>query len=76
MVGKAVSLLFSPITKLFEYRVLGTLQDPKVEPLYLIPRVLLLPLRPLRSLLDLVPPAKPGLNEINPNLEPEPEPEG
>jgi hypothetical protein len=46
-----VSFALMPITKLFEYKVTGTLADPKKEPLY-IPKFLMMPLHPLRTLKD------------------------
>ncbi|HXG47954.1 MAG TPA: AsmA-like C-terminal region-containing protein [Methylomirabilota bacterium] len=55
-VGLLVSKVFWPLTKLFEYRLSGTLNEPKAEPLYVPTKLLLLPLNPvkgLRELLDL-----------------------
>ena len=53
--GPLVSLAFWPVSKLFEYKVTGSLDQPKTEPLYLLPKILLLPLHPLRTLKGLVP---------------------
>lgn len=60
MFGRLFSLALWPVTKLFEYKVTGTLAKPKVEPLYFLPRLLQIPLHPLRTLGDLWPdrPAK------------------
>lgn len=60
MFGRLFSLALWPVTKLFEYKVTGTLAQPKVEPLYFLPRLLQIPLHPLRTLGDLWPgrPAK------------------
>src|ERR1044072_1534104 len=44
-IGPIVSLVFSPLSKLFEYRVTGTLHEPQKEPLY-IPKPFLFPLHP------------------------------
>jgi len=49
-VGFVISKLFWPVTKIFEYKVTGTLSEPKAEPLYVIPKVLLMPFHPLKSL--------------------------
>ncbi len=52
VVGPLVSTVFWPVTKLFEYRVHGTLGEPRSEPVYLLPKLMLLPLRPLRTIKD------------------------
>jgi hypothetical protein len=54
VVGPLVSTALWPVSKLFEYRVTGTLKNPKSEPVY-VPKILLMPLRPLRSLEELIP---------------------
>ena len=58
VIGPLVSLVLSPLTKLFEYRVTGTLQEPQKEPLY-IPKPLMFPLRPLQTLKELFTEEKP-----------------
>jgi len=59
LVGPVVSTVLWPVTKLFEYKVTGSLGDPKAEPVYLVPKVLLLPFQfpfhPLRTLKELLP---------------------
>jgi hypothetical protein len=54
----AIGLLFSkllwPVTKLFDYRIAGTLDHPKTEELYIISRVLMMPLHPLKMLKELM----------------------
>ena len=59
LVGPVVSTVLWPVTKLFEYKVTGSLGDPKAEPVYLIPKVMLLPFQlpfhPLRTLKGLLP---------------------
>jgi hypothetical protein len=57
VVGPLLSTALWPVSKLFEYKISGTLQQPRTEPVY-IPKVLLTPLHPFRSLEDL-------LNETN-----------
>jgi hypothetical protein len=49
-VGKLVSTALWPVSKLFEYKVTGTLADPKPEPVYLIPKMFLAPLHPMRAI--------------------------
>ncbi len=48
--GPLFGLILRPLTKLFEFRVTGTLDEVKAEPLY-VPKFLLLPLRLLRGIL-------------------------
>jgi AsmA-like C-terminal region len=51
-VGPVISTVFYPVTKLFEYKITGTLKEPKHEPVY-VPKFLLMPLHPIRSLEDI-----------------------
>ena len=53
VVGPLLSTALWPVSKLFEYKISGTLRQPQTEPVY-IPRVLLTPLHPLRSLEDML----------------------
>ena len=54
--GKAVSLLFSPLTKTFlNTKQKETLKKPNLEPIYILPRLLQIPLTPWRSLKELFP---------------------
>jgi hypothetical protein len=53
-VGPLISTIFTPVTKVFEYKITGTLEDPKKEPVY-VPKLLLLPLHPIRTLEGLMP---------------------
>jgi hypothetical protein len=59
LVGPVVSTVLWPVTKLFEYKVSGSLGDPKTEPVYLVPKVVFLPFQlpfhPLRALRGLFP---------------------
>ncbi|MGE3312116.1 MAG: AsmA-like C-terminal region-containing protein, partial [Limisphaerales bacterium] len=50
--GPLFGLILRPLTKLFEFRITGTLSDVEAEPLY-VPKFLLLPLQPLRLLFGL-----------------------
>ena len=51
--GRALSFALSPLSKLFEYKVSGTLGQPKLEPLYFIPKVLLFPFNPYKGIKEL-----------------------
>ena len=55
VVGPVVSTVLWPVSKLFEYKITGTLKNPKSEPVYYVPKLLLLPLHPFRSLEELFP---------------------
>ncbi len=55
LVGPLLSLALSPFTKLFEYKVSGTLADPKSEPLYDVTKLLMIPLNPVQTFRDMVP---------------------
>jgi hypothetical protein len=66
-VGRAVSLALWPISKAFEYKMTGTVFQPKTEPLF-IPKALLWPLHPFRTLKGLLGP------KHTPAVRPEPPP--
>jgi hypothetical protein len=57
VVGPLVSTVFWPVSKLFEYQVTGTLSQPKTKPVF-VPKFLLMPLHPIRSLEELFPPTE------------------
>ena len=48
VVGPLVTTVLWPVSKLFEYKISGTLQDPKSDLIYW-PKFLLMPLHPIRS---------------------------
>jgi hypothetical protein len=52
-IGPIINLLFEPLTKLFEYKVTGTLSNPRKEPL-IIPNFLMKTLQPFRSIRELI----------------------
>ena len=55
-VGPLISMVTSPLTKLFEYKVTGTLENPKRESVVpLVPGLLEMPFHPIRTLEGLVP---------------------
>lgn len=57
ILGALMNVALWPVAKLFEYRITGTLAEPKLEPVF-IPKILMLPLSPLRTLEELfTPPA-------------------
>ena len=49
VVGPFLSTALWPVSKLFEYKIAGTLQQPQFEPVY-IPKFMLMPLHPIQSL--------------------------
>ncbi len=55
VVGSLFSTVLWPVSKLFEYRVTGPLKNPKSEPIYVLPRLLLIPLHPIRTLEGIFP---------------------
>jgi hypothetical protein len=54
VIGPLVSTALWPVSKLFEFHVTGTLKNPKSDPVY-VPKLLLMPLHPIRSLEELFP---------------------
>ncbi len=68
LVGPLVSTVFWPVTKMFEYKVTGAVGDPKIDPVYLVPKLLMLPFQPFRSLK--------GLFQEDPKRQKRPPPEG
>ena len=55
VVGQLVSTVLWPVSKLFEYRVTGPLNNPKSEPVYVLPKLLMVPLHPIRTLEEIIP---------------------
>lgn len=53
LVGKAVSAALWPVSKLFEYKVTGTLARPEAEPIYFVPKIFLAPLHPMKTLKEM-----------------------
>jgi hypothetical protein len=52
-IGPVVSKVLWPVTKLFEYKVTGTFNRPKAEPLF-IPKIFLMPFHPVRTMRELL----------------------
>jgi hypothetical protein len=63
--GQIVSKVLWPVTKLFEYKISGTLSKPKSEPVF-IPKIIMMPFHPLRSLRELLGDDKEQLDRTNP----------
>jgi hypothetical protein len=55
VIGPLVSPFIWPITKVFEYKVTGTLKNPKSEPVLFPTKLLMMPLHPIRSFESLLP---------------------
>ena len=60
-IGPLVSTVLWPVSKLFEYQITGTLKNPKSAPVY-VPKFLLMPLHPIRSLEKMFPAGDSGTN--------------
>jgi hypothetical protein len=58
LVGPIVSTVLWPVTKLFEIKMEGTLSEPKIEPLNVIPKIMLLPFYPFKALKGIGPEQK------------------
>ncbi|HSH95468.1 MAG TPA: AsmA-like C-terminal region-containing protein, partial [Roseimicrobium sp.] len=77
MVGRVFGYVLTPITKLLEYKVTGTLGRPKMEPLF-IPKFLFFPLQPFKTMKDLFesdkpePPKAPAPSPAQPKESPPP----
>ncbi len=54
VVGPLFSTVLWPVSKVFEYKITGTLKAPKSEPVY-VPKLLLTPLHPIRALEGIFP---------------------
>lgn len=60
--GPLVNLALWPVTKMFEYKISGTLADPKSEPVYLPTKLLMVPLHPIQTLQGLFTTESPKTN--------------
>jgi hypothetical protein len=52
--GFLISKVFWPVTKLFEYKITGTLENPKTEQLYAISKLFILPFAPIKTIKDIL----------------------
>ena len=57
VIGRVLSLALTPLSKLFEYHITGTLKEPKMAPTF-IPKFLMLTLRPFHTLKGLATPGQ------------------
>ncbi len=55
LVGPVVSSVFWPVEKLFEYEASGSLSQPRTEPVYFLPKLVLMPFHPIRTIKGLFP---------------------
>jgi hypothetical protein len=55
-VGPLISAMLWPVGKLFECQVTGTLGEPQAKPVLLLPRLLMAPLHPIRSVQEMFTP--------------------
>jgi hypothetical protein len=55
VVGRLLSFALWPVSKIFEYKITGTLHQPRSEPVFFVPKIILLPLHPIRTIKELVP---------------------
>jgi hypothetical protein len=55
VIGPWISKVLWPFSKLFEYQITGTLDNPKSRPIYVVSKVLLMPLQPIRSVEEMFP---------------------
>ncbi len=69
LVGPIISFALSPVSKIFEFKITGTLDQPKSELIY-IPKVLLIPFHPFRTLESLFPAAPGSTNAPPPSASP------
>jgi hypothetical protein len=60
--GPILNTVFFPFSRFFEYKVTGTLSDPKSTPLNDLAKVILAPLHPIKTLENILPP----VNSPNP----------
>jgi hypothetical protein len=55
VIGRLMSWVLWPVSKIFEYKVTGPLEQPKLEPVFFIPKILLAPFHPIKTIKDLIP---------------------
>ncbi len=60
VIGRVLSLALWPVTKVFEYKLTGTLHQPKSEPVFFIPKILLLPFHPIGAVKSFFPESNPN----------------
>jgi hypothetical protein len=55
VVGRVLSLALWPVAKILEYKITGDVYHPKSEPVFLIPKIPLMILHPIRTFKDILP---------------------
>jgi hypothetical protein len=60
LVGELLSTMLTPLSKAMIIEIAGTLANPSARPLYLLPRVILAPLNPLKLFKDMFVPTPPA----------------
>lgn len=70
LVGRIFSIALMPLTKVFEYQVTGTLSQPKTQPLYILPKMIMAPLHPIKTIKDIFTPE--STNSTEPSKEEKP----
>ncbi len=63
LLGPVMSVALWPVSKVFEHKVTGSLENPKTAPVF-IPKLLLVPFHPLRALKELLP-SEPAATSTN-----------
>jgi hypothetical protein len=53
--GPLVSTVFWPVTKIFEYKLTGSLSQPKTDQVFFVGKMFMLPFHPFRTLKELLP---------------------
>ncbi len=66
VIGPLLRWAMLPVSKVFEYKVTGTLGRPRSEPLYMVPRLLLMPLQPVKTIKGIFVPRDPPTNSPAP----------
>ena len=69
VVGPVLSLALWPVSKTFEYKITGSIQKPKSDPVF-IPKVLFFPLHPVQTIKDLIPPPEQSNTNLFPDIPP------
>jgi len=59
LVGQLVSVVLTPLSKAMIIEITGTLAHPKARPLYLLPRIFLAPMNPVKMFKDIFAPPEP-----------------
>jgi hypothetical protein len=68
--GPLFNYVIWPVTRLFECKVSGNLADPKTELVYLLPKLIFMPLHPIKTLKGLVPETSGSSTNFSPLLPP------